>query len=356
METTLEDTKAVRGRRGWRVARRIVQLTIAVLGIFLAWRMVESLSPEDLLRRIREARHDLVGGATLLLVLRWYLWQARWQLSLIRSGHRTTLLRRASALMASVFINHVALRFFGGVLRGRYLAGGRAAAFPRQYGIVLFDQLMHQLATTVFTWLAIAYVFFRLGWNPLGVVALATLAILLAVVPAAVGPDGGLRRLASRLGDRARDSGRFTRLADQGREIPIVFARLLRSLPHVTRAAVLTWLYIGANVVAQWLLFRAIGAEIPLLTVAAVVGIGSVIGTLSGLPGGLGPMEAALISGYALLGIDRFDAVAGTLLYRGLHYILVLTLGLPSLLYVELGLERSRAPEHEVNSRAQIEP
>lgn len=53
-------------------------------------------------------------------------------------------------------------------------------------------------------------------------------------------------------------------------------------------------------------------------------------------------MEAALIGGYALMGIGRLEAVAGTLLYRGLHYILVLLFGLPSLITVELGLERER--------------
>jgi len=343
METSFrDDTEPAPTRRWRRAVRRIVQLAIAALGAALAWRLVQSLSWDDLSDRMREAQPALLAVATLLLVSRWYIWQARWELSLSRAGDRTGFLQRTRALMASVFVNHVALRFFGGVLRGRYMSAGRAAEFPHHYGIVLFDQLMHQTATTVYTWLAIAYVFFVIGWTGLGWTALVTLALLLGVIPLIIGREGWLRKFATRLGETSSRSERLHGLIQQGSEIPQVVARLLRSIPHVANSAILTWLYIGANVLAQWLLFRAIGADVPLLVVAAVLGIGSVIGTMTGLPGGLGPMEAALIGGYDLMGIGRLEAVAGTLLYRGLHYILVLLFGLPSLITVELGLERER--------------
>ncbi|MCP4204761.1 MAG: flippase-like domain-containing protein [bacterium] len=343
METTLLDSaEAAPARRRRKLVRRLVQVTIAVLGVALAWRMVQALSWDDLSLRIREARPVLLVTATLLLAARWYFWQARWALSISRAGQRSTFLRRATALMASVFVNHVALRFFGGVLRGRYMAAGRAKDFALQYGIVLFDQLMHQAATTVYTWLAVAYVFFLLGWKGLGVTAMITLILLLAAIPFIVGREGWLRKVAARIGEKASGSERLDGLVQQGSAIPRVMAKLLASIPHVTHTAILTWVYIGANVLAQWLLFRAIGADVPLLVVGAVLGIGSVIGTLTGLPGGLGPMEAALLGGYDLLGIGRLEAVAGTLLYRGLHYILVLAFGLPSLITVELGLERAR--------------
>lgn len=344
MESKARDGAGSPSRRRWRVTRRLAQATIALAGIYLAWRLVQTLSWDELAERLRDAERSLLAIATLLLLLRWYFWQARWGLSLARARHRTSWLRRSSALMASIFINHVALRFFGGVLRGRYLAGGRAKDFARQYGIVLFDQLMHQLSTTVYTWLAVAYVLYLLDRTALAVAALVTLVALIAAVPYLIGGEGRLRLLVRRISDKARSSRRLHGLVHESAEIPRIVARLLGSLPHVGRASILTFAYIGANVLAQWLLFRSIGADIPLLTVAAVLGIGSVIGTLTGLPGGLGPMEAALIGGYDLLGIDRLEAVAGTLLYRGLHYILVLAFGLPSLLTVELSLERSRPP------------
>lgn len=342
METSLPHTTGPPRAPRRKLVRRAVQVAIAILGVTLAWRMVQSLSWEELSLRVRQAQPALLASASALLLARWYFWQERWRASLVRVGDDGGFLRRSSALMASIFVNHVALRFFGGVLRGRYMAAGRAEDFPRQYGIVLFDQLMHQLATTVYTWLTIAYVFFALGFDVLGWAAIVSLTALLVIVPFVVGREGWLRRISHRIGETASRSQRFHGLVQRGSEIPRIVAKLLASIPHVTYTAVLTWLYIAANILAQWLLFRAIGADVPLLVVAAVLGIGSVVGTLTGLPGGLGPMEAALIAGYDLMGIGRLEAVAGTLLYRGLHYVLVLAIGLPSLVTVELGLERAR--------------
>ncbi len=333
---------ATNTRHRRRNIRRLVQVTIAVLGVALAWRMVQWLSWDELSQRVREAQPALLIAAVLLLAGRWYIWQARWGLSLSRIGDRTGFVQRASALMASVFVNHVALRLFGGVLRARYIAAGRAKDFAHHYGIVLFDQLMHQTATTVYTWLAVGYVFFLLGWTALGWTAVISIALLVAAVPFVIGRKGWFQKVAARISDKASRSGRLHGLVQQGSAIPGMVAKLLGSIPHVGKTAVLTWVYIGLNVLAQWLLFRAIDADIPFFVVAAVLGIGSVIGTLTGLPGGLGPMEAALIGGYDLLGVGRLEAVAGTLLYRGLHYILVLVFGLPSLITVELGLERAR--------------
>jgi uncharacterized membrane protein YbhN (UPF0104 family) len=42
-----------------------------------------------------------------------------------------------------------------------------------------------------------------------------------------------------------------------------------------------------------------------------------------------------MIACFVALGVGRVDAVAATLLYRGLHYGLIMILGLPALLYFE---------------------
>ncbi len=43
-----------------------------------------------------------------------------------------------------------------------------------------------------------------------------------------------------------------------------------------------------------------------------------------------------MIAAYAALGVDPVEAVAGTLLFRGLRYLVILALGLPSLAFHEL--------------------
>ena len=43
-----------------------------------------------------------------------------------------------------------------------------------------------------------------------------------------------------------------------------------------------------------------------------------------------------MVGTYVLLGVNQIDAAAATILFRGLHYALVITMGLPSLIYFEL--------------------
>jgi uncharacterized membrane protein YbhN (UPF0104 family) len=51
-----------------------------------------------------------------------------------------------------------------------------------------------------------------------------------------------------------------------------------------------------------------------------------------------------MVKCYELLDVETSIALAATLLYRGLHYLLVLTLGGPSLAVLEL-LHRRAKPE-----------
>jgi uncharacterized membrane protein YbhN (UPF0104 family) len=50
-----------------------------------------------------------------------------------------------------------------------------------------------------------------------------------------------------------------------------------------------------------------------------------------------------MVTCFVLLGTDRSAALAGTLLFRGLHYALVLLLGLPSLALLETDHRRRAA-------------
>jgi uncharacterized membrane protein YbhN (UPF0104 family) len=77
-----------------------------------------------------------------------------------------------------------------------------------------------------------------------------------------------------------------------------------------------------------------------MLTVAITVALGAAAGQLTGTPGGAATTEAAMIACFVALGVDRVEAVAATLLYRGLHYGLIMILGVPALLYFELATSR----------------
>jgi uncharacterized protein (TIRG00374 family) len=101
-------------------------------------------------------------------------------------------------------------------------------------------------------------------------------------------------------------------------------------------------LIFALNVAAQSLVFESLGTHVPAAAVTAAVALGLAAGLLTGTPGGVATTEAAMVGLYVILGISDVEATAGVLLYRGMHYLLVLTLGVPSLFYCG-GQTRRRA-------------
>jgi undecaprenyl-diphosphatase len=69
-------------------------------------------------------------------------------------------------------------------------------------------------------------------------------------------------------------------------------------------------------VAALSLSIDALGASLPLPTVALVYLAGTAIASAAPTPGGLGATEAALAAGLAAMGLDQATAVAAVLLYR----------------------------------------
>lgn len=141
----------------------------------------------------------------------------------------------------------------------------------------------------------------------------------LAVVGLAAGVWWYRRRHGSGWGELVR---RFVTALREGRA---EFAGALRS-PR--RAALLlggSVLITGAQIACLGLSVTAFDGRVDVVTVAFVYLAGAAVSSVSPTPGGLGAMEAALVSGLTLFGVAAGPAVTGVLLYR------VLTFWLPIL-------------------------
>ena len=130
-----------------------------------------------------------------------------------------------------------------------------------------------------------------------------------------------------------------------GHEAVGVFVRLLGEGPLQWQAGLLGLIYFIVNAVAQWLIFLSLGERVSPLIVVAGVALGHAAGALTGTPGGLGTTEAAMVASFEAMGVDPIEAAAGTLLFRGLHYAVVLAIGLPSLLALEIRAGGDRPAE-----------
>jgi uncharacterized protein (TIRG00374 family) len=326
-------------RRRW--IRRLLELLLLGALLFLAVDLIGEVGWGDLAEQLRSASLPHVVVATLLLLARYVAWNTRWQCALRRVGVTGAFLRGMVALLAAAAVNHLtpSFRIFGGLLRARYISRARRVSFQATYGAVLFDQIANQTVMGVLSaisFVAVALRLERAGQAFAGALAVISLFLLLPLL---------VRRLRLRRRDREEPSddgilpwiGRWLRRQiARGREILSTIEHLIRDVGLVVQAIVLSLAYAAFNIGAAWVAFEALGYPVALSSVFLTVSLGVTIGALSGTPGGSLTTEAAMVTCYGLLGVDGVAALAATLLYRGLHYLIILTLGVPSLVSAEL--------------------
>jgi len=343
-----------------RVAALLAKLALAAVAIYVAWRLIAGIHWSDLAARLAGASWPLVALAVLFLAVRFAWWDLRFRLAAARvTGDRARAPFGFSVLLASAALNllNPAARLLGGPLRARHFARAAGRSFGLFYGVVLYDQLVHQATVSLCTILAVAAVALAsghaaLGWGALGVLAAAAAGLLLW---SRRGDPSGESPLARFLARRAaREDSRLQRLYVHGQEAVATFVRLLGDRGMGLRAAALGCGLFLANAVAQWLVFRALGEPVAVAPVVAVVALGNAAGMLMGTPGGIGTTEATMVAAYVALGVDRVSASAATLLFRGLHYALVIAVGGPALVGLELrsAWTAARKPADDAKRRA----
>ena len=328
----------------------LAKLAVVVLAVWLAVRLLAGVRWAEVAGRLETARWPILALAALCLLARFAIWDVRWYLAMRRVERAPSLANGFFSLLASAAVNMVTptIRLAGGLLRARYTARGGAGGFGRAYGVVLFDQLAHNAVMTALSWAALIVMAFALGRWPLAWAALAAFVaagVALEVWSRRSGEGSG-GRLAAVLARRAAAAtGRMGKLLSHSHEAVEVFARLLADRRLRWQVVGLGGCFFVLNAFAQWLVFRGFGAAVPMAVVVGAVSLGLAAGMLTGVPGGIGATEAAMVASFAALGVDRVDAAAGTLLYRGLHYAVVLAVGLPALATLELrtSMRRGRA-------------
>ena len=325
--------------RRWRLAAKLV-LTASVL--YLTWRFASRVDWRQVVDRLLGSDTRWVAVGVAFLLGRFAALHHRWSLALYRLGEVPGRVVRFFVLLTAIFVNHVTptARILGGLFRARYLVRESGPTFGDLYGTVLVDVVSNQLVQILLTWLAIIVLAVDQGRNGLAWTGAALLAIVLSAGAFWLrrrepGTGGGalsnrLRRWA------AQRDPKHEALVETSHEAVGTIVELLSDRRLQWRMAAWGAVAFLANVGAQWVLFLAIGARVDLMVVAVTVFLGAGIGVLAGVPGGVGATEAAMIAGFVALGVGETDATAATLLYRGLHYGVILVTGLPGLIWFEL--------------------
>lgn len=104
--------------------------------------------------------------------------------------------------------------------------------------------------------------------------------------------------------------------------------RLVRNVPLLSRAMLWQLLLVFLDVTTLWMLVRAVGVAAPFSGVFASFMAASLLRTVGFIPGGLGTFEATAVFTLKMSGVPIAEALAATLLFRGLSFWLPMVPGL----------------------------
>lgn len=348
-------------RAGRSLAARVLQWGILGLALWATWHFFthSSLRWGDLEEQIAASDPWFLGLAIVFLLARFALWDWRFRIACrVALGEASGVWLGFFVLLASAALNLITptARVIGGLMRARYFARSRGRTFGLLYGVVLYDQLAHHVVLTACTWVAVVIMAFHVGKTALavgGAIAFVAAGVALYVWERRRGTGDGnplIRFLARRA---EKSEGKKQQLYAHGQEAIAVFIGLLGNGRLRLSATAVGVTYFIVQAIAQYWVFLALDAPVEMLVVIAGVAVGNAAGTLSGTPGGAGTTELAMVPSFVAMGLTPEAAMAGTLLFRGLHYILVLAVGLPALGLLEL--RAGKAPE-EVPGTEAAEP
>jgi len=333
-----------------RWASPALKTGLTALALIWTWRLLADIDWRDLSLRLAKANGWWLAATVLFLFLRWSAWDGRFRAAARRGvGAAPPATLGFFVLLASAALNLItpSARIFGSFLRARYFgrsvsssssSSGSSGSFGLLYGIVLFDQITHHAVMIAATCLAVVAAALASGRpvlaaGALGILLAATVALAVWVRRRGPHEQNPLVRLLAKWAERA--DGRMQRFLAHSHEAVGVFVRLLGDGPLMIQAVLWGTAYVFFNAGAQWLIFRALGLPVSALVVFSAVSLGVAAGTVTGTPGGLGTTEAAMVTSFTVMGVSPVVAATTTLLYRGLHYVTVLAVGLPALLILE---------------------
>jgi len=336
---------------------RAAQLVALAAILVLAWRLLEQIGWRNLWLRLKGARVAWLTAAAAALIGRFFLLYLRWSLALGAAGFRPPWILGQASQLAAVLVNHLTptARLFGGVLRARCVSRQLGEPFSQIYATVLVDQISQQVVLGSVTWLSLIAV---AAWSGLESLAIGLgLGLVLVVATLAIwrqtAKSDNARPLATLVGLKAERKGkRLGPLFAGGRELFRILRQSFSDVPLQARMAATGSLIFSLNVAAQWLIFESLGSPVRLAAVISTIALGLAAGLLTGTPGGAATTEAAMIGLYVSWGVDGVEATAGVLLYRGIHYLLVLILGLPCLVYCEAATGRAQRTRSELAEEA----
>ncbi len=322
--------------------RTLLQVAIVLLCVAAVWWTVRGMGVDRVFAVALEADPWWLAASLIPIALRFVIWSYKWRRMLLRAtpiAHRPVML----AILSGAFINLVTptAKLGGGIVRSLYIHRITGLRKSVAYGWSLADQLTNSLGNALlFAALALSAAFaLRDPAIRFPLFAAGGLTVFLVYLYLRgrrrlwdlVQSPKWLRRVRKWTPEKLKRSNPESTAAGEDKGFA---ARVLEPLlgPDSSPAQagsdlLLAACSFAALCIANAMVFKALGSDASILTIANAVILGYFAGTAVGTMGGIGATEFFLIQLYTYVGVDPALATAATLLHRTSYYGATLIFG-----------------------------
>ena len=279
--------------------------------------------PEEFARLLKQAKPLWLVAAVGLQVLTYVCAGGVWQRALVRQGHSRSLLELTRLGVVKLFMDQAvpSAGISGNVLVGRAL-GRRGLSHQSSVATVLAGLISFYIAYGLATAAAVVILWRTSHVSHFIMILVTVFAVLLGLfLWALLWVTRGNRDRVPRWLRNIKPVKKF--LAGIGDRPPHV----LRDGVFFIEATALQLLLIALDAATLWAVLQALGTTAPPAGAFAAFTMASVVAMISLLPAGLGTFDGTAIALLRAFRVPLAAAVAGTVLLRGLTFILPLVPG-----------------------------
>lgn len=323
---------------------KTVVLLLAGLSILLL--MVHVVGAGDVIEVLCQADPFLFLSAVACEFAAILLWAVRWKI-LLRPFQKVRFRNAFAGILIGIFFNNITpvARAGGEPFRAYYMRKKEGVDFEDSFATVAIDRVLDSFPFLIIIIISLVYFIFLIEINAQMIIilfiALFFNVILLSVVLYfSLSLDAAKKLTFSLLRIVAKFSKRAEKYESKIEEAVEQYHTAIRTLSSRGKDLVISlsisfvfWFFV---ILRNYLVVVALGYEVDFMVIVVVQTVGTLVGVLPILPGGLGSIDGAMVFLYFSFGFPAALAVTASLLDRFLSFWMMITVG-AACVFVERG-------------------
>ena len=316
---------------------KIRSIILAAFGVSIILFMVHLAGAGDVIEVVRQADHLILLAAVLVEFAAFFLWAVRWKI-LLKPFKSVSLANTYKGVLIGVFFNNITpvARAGGEPFRAYYMNKKEHIDFEDAFATVAIDRIMDSIPFQVFIIISLTYFLLFLKINIYMLVILFLIfifnLILLSLVlyfslniNAAKKLIFSIFRFVAKFSTRVRKyESQIEKAVEHYHGAIMKFSSQGGNLALSLSISFVFWFLV---ILRNYLVVMALGYDVSFLAIMMVQIVGTLVGILPLLPGGLGSVDGIFVFLYLSLQFPFAGAVSASLLDRFISFWIAAAVG-----------------------------